>query len=510
MTDPLDAFKTELRTRKVLWAKYLTEELAHIYQPIVAYMLHRYETSETGWVSAAEVARAVGSLPELVDDVDEATCERYLTTLASWDVVLPEEDVSDATNLDDFLHAPKRYQISEHARRLERAVREIVSERGLRGSLDANRLDRMWKALKTLTERLQPHEAESLSRSDLARVEAAWNECEDLRDQIREQTERYLNDLSVQDDVDAADAEVFRAYREIIRNYINEFLIDLKDFRVRSHTLFQDWHRDRLDERLIQAVIRIQRERKGDDRDETELREVVASHLRILVGFSTPAGDARRLEKKATTRLIALIGQVERIVRQRSTVLDRKHDLERLALALRRAPTDAFARDLIATAFGWSTPRHMTRYELEEHEPSLAASVWETPPWTVELRPARRGNPRFGAAGAVRDRRAERAHLRRRKIEQERAARAFWDRLFPNGTLVLDEVDLSDVVALNRLTRILRDCQRSPNGHTRLDDGSVVRIVFPKDPSRVGQVRAADGVLYTRAYTLVRTVGETS
>lgn len=508
VTDPLTIAYEALRTQPVQWAKYLATEHSHIYQPIVHILFDRYETSKSGWLSPAEVCDALRTLGIVGDDFTEEACARHLDTLERNGTVIVEQDTSNASTLEEFLRAAKRYQISEKARRLELAIREILSDDGLRASLDPERLHALWKSLEALARLLEGRDVSKLSRDELIRIEAAWNRCEDMRVQIREQTERYLNALSEKNEPVMQDAEVFQAYRQIVRSYINNFLLDLKDFRVRSHTLYEDWQRNGTDEKLVEAIVRHQREVKGDVRSIDEIRRVVLGHLRVLIGFSAPQGDARRLETKALNRLMTLLAQVERIVRKRDSVADRRKDLEYLALVLRRAPSDAFARDLMSVVFGWATPRHMHEYALADHEVSSLESVWHQPAWQVELRPIWRGVREFSVANRVRDRRAERARLLKQRIDEREAERQFWDELFANGEIVLDDLTLPDIRALNRLVRVLRDCKRAPDHRVRLNDGSVVRLETPLDLNAVGAIYAGQGVLYTRPYRLIRTIEE--
>jgi uncharacterized protein (TIGR02677 family) len=260
-----------------------------------------------------------------------------------------------------------------------------------------------------------------------------------------------------------------------------------------------------LDARLAAALVRNERERKGDLRTDEEVRAVFEAQIRALRGFSARGGDAEILHAKTTARVRGLVEQIERVVTERRNTLDRARDLRLLAQAFRRTADVDEAHRLAAAAFGWGTPRHVRAYTADaapELDPDV--SVWLQPPWDVELRARVRGNPAFRAVTTMRDRSVERAELRARVLEQKREEERFWDSVFHGGELALDGLVLRSPGDRARVLRLVRDCLRSPDHHVRLTDGSRVQILPPADPAAVAEVPAPDGWLYVRPFRLRR------
>lgn len=506
MIEAAAALVAGLRTQRVEEVKYLVEAKVAIYRPIVTFMHDRLEETETGWVWPSEVLDHIRSVHPDGAGYSEEECRRDLETLDGWGVLISEQDVGNATNLEEFLRAARRYQVSERARRIERMVRDLENEDSVQGSLDPGRLRRMWNALVGLDRLLEAADPAVLDRDALRSIEAEWNAVEDTRAQIEEQAMRYLNDLNRQreSDEDEGDLQLFFTYRKLLRTYIDDFLLDLKDFRVRCTGLFADWKAHGVDRRLVGVLVRNERERKGDTRDPADLARGVTAAVRKLMGFPGPDGTARILENKTTVRLMALIAQMERMVLDRARVVDRRRDLELLALSFRNAASDEETNRIAAYAFGWSSPQHMYRYVLSELEINAVESPWLQPPTEVELRAAVRGNREFQAITPVRDKRAERAALRLRRAQEKAEERRFWDKLFNSGELLLINLTLPNSTALNRVTRVMRDCLRDPERTTRLLDGTVVQLHLPEDREAVAEVRVPDGILYTRPYRLTR------
>ena len=502
MTDIAAAFAAILRTEKVEEVKYLVETNHAVYRPIVAFMYDRLERSETGWVWPNEVADYMRRAHPDGQAYTGDECRRNLDALEQWGVLISEQDVSGATTLEEFLRAARRYQISERGRQVERMVRDLESDAGVQGSLDPGRLRRLWDAIIRINDIITSAPPHTLSVDDLSRLETEWNTCEDTRGQIEEQALRYLSNLTRREETAQTDLQVFVAYRTLLRNYIDQFLLDLKDFRPRCGDLFTDWRASGTDERLIIALARNE-QRKGDRRTEEELREVHSGTVRKLLGFPSRDGTARILEQRVTTRLLTLIAQVERMVLERQSVVDRKRELERLALAFRNTSSDDRAHEIAATAFGWGSPSHMYAYAAGEVDLNPAVSSWLQPSLQIPLRPALRGNREFQAVTPIRDRRAERARLRLERAAEKERARAFWSALFRDGEVTLDDLTLADAAALNRVTRLVRDCVRSPDRQVRLPTGGTVRLHLPDDPSLVGEVKTPGGVYHTRPFRLV-------
>ncbi|HEV7587193.1 MAG TPA: TIGR02677 family protein [Longimicrobium sp.] len=495
----------DLLMRKVEEVSYLVHSPA-LYRPIVRFFHQRYESGETGWLWPGEVAVFIRqSHPHHPAYVDEE-CEGHLKQLEAWGVLVSEHDVNQARTIEEFVRAARRYQISETARIIEEMLIRLSGQDGSRGSLDTTRLTRLRDALLELDRLLAGLDPERASHDVLRQVEGLWNAADDARREMREQALRYMRELEHDRMPSAADLVVFLQYKRMLRDYLDEFALGLKDFVERTRDLFDDWALAGLDARLAAALARNERERKGDLRPDEEVCAGFEAQIRALRGFSARGGDAEILHARTTARVRGLVEQIERVVTERRNALNRGRDLRLLAQAFRRAPGDEEAHRLAAAAFGWGTPRHTRAYNADaapELDPDV--SVWLQPPWDVELRALVRGNSTFRAVTTMRDRSLERAELRARILEQKREEERFWDSVFRGGELALDGLVLRSSGDRARVVRLVRDCLRSPDRHVRLTDGSRVQILLPADLAAVAEVPAPDGYLYVRAFRLRRT-----
>lgn len=496
----------DLLMRKVDEVSYLVAPGTALYRPIVRFFHSRYETGESGWLWPGEVGAFVRqNHPHHAAYTDEE-CEAHLKQLEAWGVLTSEHDVNQARTIEEFVRAARRYQISETARLIEEMLIRLTHQDGARGSLDTTRLTRLRDALFELGRVLAELDPLRASHDALRQVEGLWNAADDARREMREQALRYMRELEHDRMPTAADLLVFLQYKRMLRDYLDEFALGLKDFVERTRDLFEDWAAAGLDERLAAALARNERERKGDLRPEEEVLAGFQGQIRGLRGFSARGGDAEILHARTTARVRGLVEQIERVVTERRNALNRARDLRLLAQAFRRAASDDDAHRLAAAAFGWGTPRHMRAFSADaaaELDPD--ASVWLQPPWDVELRARVRGNPNFRAVTPWGDRSAHKAELRARVREQKRAEERFWDSVFRDGELVLDGLTLRSAGDRSRIVRLVRDCLRAPDRHVRLSDGSRVQILPPDDPRNVAEIAAPDGVLYLRAFRLRRT-----
>jgi uncharacterized protein (TIGR02677 family) len=496
----------DLLMRKVDEVSYLVAVNAALYRPIVRFFHQRYESGETGWLWPGEVASFIRQAHPHHPAYADEECEAHLKQLEAWGVLVSEHDVNQARTIEEFVRAARRYQISETARIIEEMLIRLTRQDGSRGSLDTTRLTRLRDALLELDRILTGLRPESASHDVLRQVEGLWNAADDARREMREQALRYMRELEHDRMPSAADLVVFMQYKRMLRDYLDEFALGLKDFVERTRDLFDDWAAAGLDARLAAALARNERERKGDLRPDDEVRAGFEAQIRALRAFSARGGDAEILHARTTARVRGLVEQIERVVTERRNALNRGRDLRLLAQAFRRAGTDDDAHRLAAAAFGWGTPKHVRAYNADaaaELDPD--ASVWLQPPWDVELRARVRGNPNFRAVTPWKDRGVEKAELRARVLEQKRAEARFWDSVFRDGELVLDGLTLRSAGDRSRVVRLVRDCLRAPDRHVRLTDGSRVEILPPDDPQAVAEVAAPDGFLYVRAFRLRRT-----
>jgi uncharacterized protein (TIGR02677 family) len=381
----------------------------------------------------------------------------------------------------------------------------VSRQDGTRGSLDTTRLTRLRDALFELGRLMAELDPATAAHDTLRQVEGLWNAADDARRELREQALRYMRELEHDRMPTAADLVVFLQYKRMLRDYLDEFALGLKDFVERTRDLFDDWAAAGVDVRLAGALARNERERKGDLRPEAEVHAVFEGQIRSLRGFSARGGDAEILHARTTARVRGLVEQIERVVTERRNALNRARDLRLLAQAFLRSATDDEAHRLASVAFGWGAPRHLRVYSADaaaELDPD--ASVWLQPPWDVELRPRMRGNQGLRAVTSWQDRSIQKAELRRRVLEQKRAEARFWDSVFRDGELVLDGLTLRSAGERARVVRLVRDCLRAPGGYVRLWDGSRVEILPPDPPHAVAEVAAPDGFLYVRGFRLRR------
>ncbi|HEX8242056.1 MAG TPA: TIGR02677 family protein [Longimicrobium sp.] len=496
----------DLLMRKVDEVSYLVAENAKLYRPIVRLFHQRYESGETGWLWPGEVAAFIRASHPDYPAYGEDACEAHLRTLEGWGVLVSEHDVNQARTIEEFVRAARRYQISETARMIEEMLLQLSRQEGSRGSLDTSRLARLRDALLDLDRVLAGVDPDRAGHDVLRSIESAWNAAEDARRDIREQAGRYLRELDHDRMPTAADLVVFVQYKRMLRDYLDEFALGLKDFVERTRDLFDDWAAAGRDTALAALLSRNERERKGDLRGHDEVKAAFEAQIRGLRGFSARGGDAEILHAKTTARVRGLVEQIERVVTERRNALNRGRDLRLLAQAFRRVASDDDAHRLAAAAFGWGTPRHLRAYNADA-APELdpGASVWLQEPWDVELRARVRGNPSFRAVTTIGDRSGDRARLRERVREQKREEERFWNALFDRGELALDGLVLRSPADRARVVRLVRDCLRSPDRHARLADGTRVQILAPAEPGAVAAVAAPDGMLYVRAFRLRRT-----
>jgi uncharacterized protein (TIGR02677 family) len=495
----------ELLMRKVDEVSYLVADNAALYRPIVRLFHQRYEAGETGWLWPSEVAAFIRAAhPDHPAYGDEA-CEAHLKQLESWRVLVSEHDVNQARTIEEFVRAARRYQITDTARMIEAMLVRLGSQEGSRGSLDTSRLTRLRDALLELDRLLDGVEPLTALPDALRAIEAAWNAAEDARRETREQAGRYLRELDHDRMPSAADLVVFLQYKRMLRDYLDEFALGLKDFVERTRDLFDEWAATGKDAVLAAVLARNERERKGDLRGEDEVRAAFRAQIRGLRGFSARGGDAEILHARTTARVRGMVEQIERVVTERRNALNRGRDLRLLAQAFRRLPGDEDAHRLAAMAFGWGTPRHTRAYNADA-SPELdpGTSVWLQPPWDVELKARVRGNPNFRAVETLGDRSLDRARLREDALARKREEERFWNTLFAGGELRLDGLALRSPADRSRVVRLVRDCLRAPGRQVRLADGSRVSILVPADPGAVAAVSAPDGVLYLRDFRLLR------
>ena len=108
-------------------AKYLVEENAYRYRPIVRGLFERHEKGKS-WLSLREIHAELKKHFEFHDYTIEE-CERDLKALTEWNVLINDQDDASVFTIEEFKSKRYRYQLTPIVKEIERGLAKVEKKK---------------------------------------------------------------------------------------------------------------------------------------------------------------------------------------------------------------------------------------------------------------------------------------------------------------------------------------------------------------------------------------------
>jgi len=334
---------------------------------------------------------------------------------------------------------------------------------------------------------------------------------------LADNAQAFMSALRRAIDFSDGDVDGFLAYKERLIDYINRFVADLANSGAQIAVLLGELEAAGHERLLVLAARRDAADEVPDGadaaraRDRAEQRALDAwrNRWRGLDDWFTSRGtghpsQARLLRQAAVTAIKQLVDAVGLLNERRSGRSDRSADFRALARWFAEAPDDDAAHRLWRAAFGLCPARHLsvTAASADAWRDLPPGTPWqEAPPILISPQLRKTGTyERRGRPNQVRDRSAEKAHLRWQAEREAAETAAARRRLRTTGPTLLSDLDVLDPRAFRLFLALLGDAlaARRPGDtevKTLTSDGTLeVRLsLVPDGPPAT--IRTADGVL---------------
>ena len=383
--------------------------------------------------------------------LDVATVGGRLESLRQWGNVAVSSSVGNPASLEDYYRRRHRYLVTRHGQEVHDLVEGMLTRVDEVGDLQAGRLRDLRRALQRLLELVDPEDGSTsgtaASATDIAEV--VRGVFDPHRAFTTEITQFFaaLNQWQSRYDLDVDQVQFFA---QVLVGYVSE---QLAEIRTTSRPIAQQLRR--LDPHLGQIVAAADRGLAGRV-DDAGLGGTISvtrtagatigdwEHLRGW--FSAERSERSRLDAlthQALSAVSTLTTNLTRLSRVGGTATSRRADFVQLAQWFHQASDADAAHDLAAAAFGLFPSRHLGMLGSDADDPVASSTAWsssDAPRAIVPVAVRERGEATMrGRASPIRDRSAQREHLRllrQRELDAaRRAAAEVLDACGPDGRL---------------------------------------------------------------------------
>lgn len=477
---------------------YVVAERAPAYRAIMAV----FAAAKKRYVIQMRPAEVLSELRRAghVIEIPKEGIENLLDALADWGNLRRNHDTATARTLEEFQRRRAIYVLTAEGEAAEQAIGRVVEAMERSGSLQK-------VMFGAILDKLRKIESASVdSPDDSARLYPLFSELYSDFGALTENASIFLSSIQQALETDTYDAEVYRAYKVAVIEYLERFIDELDRQEEAIQTALRS-----VEARGIESLIRVAARETEVPRPDGK----VASELNILLqrwaGVRTWfLGDSRQrplaegLRAAATGAITRMLRMLNLLNEQRFRRVSRVADFLQLARWF-AAMSDQEAHILYKDAFGLEGPRHILQLP-EEDDATTGASWFRSPavtvPWALQAkaRPTRAGRPGLREDFGEAKRQLEVAR-KEREARLADALRVFVGR----GRLEASELPILSRDAMETLLDYLdasltAGAARAGRVEARSHDGRYV-ITFELDTAtRIVEIESDDGALSARNF----------
>lgn len=418
---------------------------------------------------------------------DDATCRQHLDQMEKWGLVTLIPEQSKPANLMELRQKPRVYQASRIALRLEALRAELEQEEGA-ASLDPAALDLLVQRVRELADFI---EQDGLHRDGAApEAHRLWAGVYESFGAFSRRIREYLEDLPRHRPREVLDYEAFRAYRDLLIPYLQDYARRLFDRREQLRMRLRVLARSKELLATTAAVVEAQQVRADGSRpDFDRQKERFLREIDALIGYFGDQGDVDVLLERAQAWVSEITRHARRLSEQHLGGSVREQTLLDLARRFSECTSLEQAESLAQVVFAATLPLHWRG----EAPPPADKDPWEAEPVTVPLYAVRRGQRPRQQPEATADRTSEALEkMLSAKAERDRAAQELAELFGDESELDLGDLTVREPRQRQLLLRLLYKAlsQQGPVG-VGYRNWSVTAEVKADAP--LGRLSAADG-----------------
>lgn len=481
-------------TKPIIETKYLTAENCWRYRPILRYFFLQYEKIRY-WMYKEEVFEALKS-HAYFETYSMEQCKQDLDVLVGWGNLVPVQDTSRASTVEEFKNKQFRYQLSEYSVEIERLTIRLENIFVEGASLEP-----------TLFERIKDEvlKINVIANEDMKNVGIWWRDLNTDFKRLNQNYQDYMRSFHSLRAEELMKTREFIAYKDSIIEYLREFVKGLQ----RNAHIIEDALRNLPEETIKKLLNKAFENEKSIPRIDSEITDSMLfdnitgrweSFRDWFLGANSRESEVVRLLEITNDIIRKITRYASQIAESRNSAANRKEEYKKLCEMFLVCENIDEAHKLSSMAFGIFNTRHI-KGDFTRKTESINSGVYDEEPAQIEIKPKVRNYREKSPRSSIQDKTESKRRLKQeyiRKIEQERR--------------IIESYILDDVIYIARLPiikshvrvtllRWIGKASNSSDKRVKTEDGRIIKLEYPKDGSRC-LLRCEDGQLEMPAYVL--------
>jgi len=485
--------------RSVPELKYVNAENVVRYRAIMRFFYQEYKRLRY-WMKPEEVFAGISEWGMLPDYTLEQ-CVADLEQLEQWGNLASRHDGGRASTLEEYLKKKMQYLMRPYSIEIERLLETLERVTGYGGSLEPTLFDLIGDKLFEIR-RMDWEQSPEVALE-------LWTALYEAFTRLHENAADYIASLQTAKAEEMMVAESFLIFKDRLTNYLQNFIQALQRSSYKIEGNLEKINaniRDLFLEQVAAAELDKPRLEDAPDKEAlmVELYQGWANLQRWFLGDGVSPSELMLMERATKDAIARIVRSVIRMQERKRSGVNRKKELEHLALWFSRMESLDDAHRLAGYAFGLFPTRHLQGEDLRTSD-RADLSMWEESPTIRTLRSRSRKRTGKQDTEPIPDnkerKRREREVVLKRQAEEWEALK----QLIGSGQLRLSQLGMVPVETRIRLLQWIGRCSAAP-GHTFVTPEGVQVTMLNAGTKQRTVLASEDGELEMPDYEFVFTL----
>lgn len=482
-------------TKQIDEARYLTTENTWRYRSILRFFYLQYEKMKY-WMYKEDIYEELKK-HEIFSEYTMDELKQDLDVLVGWKNLIPIQDTSKVSTVEEFKNKQFRYQLSEYSVEIERLTIKLENLFVESASLEPSLLERIKEELLKFS---------SISLKDEKTVGSWWRELNESFRRLNQNYQDYIGDFYSMRAEEMMKTKEFLLYKEKFIDYFRDFIKGLQNNASAIEVILKDI-KDEDEIKVLDKVFKYETSIPRLDMDVPEIDimdNIIGKWANLkgwFLGQNGNDSEASRL-LDITNEIIRKITRfASQISESRNSAANRKEEYKKLSSMFLNCRDISEAHKLSSLCFGIFSTRHI-KCDIERKTESINSGIFDEEPYIYKIKPRIRNYREKGIRTPIKSNEERKMMMLRKIMKSREQEKSIMDNLINDGCIKFDSLPIIDSHVRMTLLRWLSKGVNSPDGRAKTEYGMHFRVIQPSSKGSRCILNCEDGSFEMPSYTI--------
>ncbi|MFT9496800.1 TIGR02677 family protein [Anaerosolibacter sp.] len=475
-------------------ARYLTAENAWRYRTILRFFYLQYEKMKY-WMYKEDVLEELKRHGEFKSYTMELL-KQDLDVLVSWKNLVPIQDTSRVSTVEEFKNKQFRYQLSEYSVEIERLTIRLENLFVENASLEPSLLEKLKRELERFPEMIYGEEKV---------VGAWWRDLNNDFKRLNQNYQDYIGDFYSLKAEEMMKTREFLVYKERFIDYLRDFIKGLQYNVSAIESILKNISQQE-EKEVLHKIFSYEKSIPRLDEENWEediLDNIQGKWINLkgwFLGENGRESEASRLFDMTNEIIRKITRFASQISESRNSAANRKEEYRKLAEMFLCCQEISEAHMLSALAFGIFHPRHI-RGDSERKTESINSGIFDEEPYLYRIKPRTRNYREKEKKTPIIDHTEKKAEMLEKVMKDRQQEKDMMESYVRDGVIDFESLPMIDAQVRTTLLKWLARGVNAADGKGKTEYGILYQVVPPEEGKRCN-ILCEDGNFEMPSYRL--------